>query len=528
MPSVALIVRCFNEERHIGRLLTGALQQTRPPDEIIVVDSGSTDHTVTIASAFDVTLVTISPEEFSFGRALNRGVCAAADHDLCVFASAHVYPVYDTWLEHLVGALHSPDVVLAYGRQQAPPGARFSEARLLHHWFPADSAPRQNHPFCNNANAAVRRAVWEELPYDEELTGLEDLDWAKRAMDRGHAISYVAEAPVVHVHDESVATIVNRYRREAVAHKQIFSEQGMTVRRSDAAGRVQRVGRSAGGRRGGEPSGTPGRHRAVPGGSVLWDAARIQPDGSGSRCTPPPVLLSGGPRPTVRRSGGRSDHRVRRVRSPVKPIDISMLLTADLPIWPSSPGLAISPLASIRRGDEANVSALSMDVHSGTHVDAPRHFVADGRELEEMGLTPFVGTAEVVDVSHAEVIDADVLGAVVPEAAQRILLRTRNSRIEGFRRGGFRADYAALTPGGAAWLADRGTLLVGIDYLSVQLYDDPPDAHTALLGADVCLLEGLVLNHVSAGRYLLACLPLRLDGVEAAPARAILLPEMAP
>ena len=212
----------------------------------------------------------------------------------------------------------------------------------------------------------------------------------------------------------------------------------------------------------------------------------------------------------------------------MKPIDISMPLTADLPIWPSSPGLTICRLASIQHGDEANVSALSMDVHSGTHVDAPRHFVADGRELEEMGLTPFVGTAEVVDVSHAEVIDADVLGAVVPEAAQRILLRTRNSRIEGFRRGGFRPDYAALTPGGAAWLADRGTLLVGIDYLSVQLYDDPPDAHTALLGADVCLLEGLVLNHVSAGRYLLACLPLRLDGVEAAPARAILLPGMAP
>jgi rhamnosyltransferase len=229
MPSVALIIRCFNEERHIARLLTGALRQTRPPDEIIVVDSGSTDQTVRIASAFDVTVVKISPEEFSFGRALNRGVGAAAGYDVCVFASAHVYPVYDTWLEHLVGALHSPDVALAYGRQQTPPGGRFSEARLLHRWFPVDSAPRQDHPFCNNANAAVRRAVWEELPYDEELTGLEDLDWAKRAMERGHAISYVAEAPVVHVHDESLATIVNRYRREAVAHKQIFSEQGMSV-----------------------------------------------------------------------------------------------------------------------------------------------------------------------------------------------------------------------------------------------------------------------------------------------------------
>jgi glycosyltransferase involved in cell wall biosynthesis len=229
MPSVALIVRCFNEERHIGRLLTGALRQTRPPDEIIVVDSGSTDRTLTIASGFDVRLITISPDEFSFGRALNRGMSAAAGCDLCVLASAHVYPVYDTWLEHLAGALHAPDVALAYGRQQTPPSGRFSEARLLHRWFPADSAPRQNHPFCNNANAAVRRAVWEELPYDEELTGLEDLDWAKRAMGRGHAISYVAEAPVVHVHDESFAAIVNRYRREAIAHKQIFAEQRMTV-----------------------------------------------------------------------------------------------------------------------------------------------------------------------------------------------------------------------------------------------------------------------------------------------------------
>ena len=166
-----------------------------------------------------------------------------------------------------------------------------------------------------------------------------------------------------------------------------------------------------------------------------------------------------------------------------------------------------------------------MDVHTGTHVDAPRHFLVGGCELEEMELTPFVGTADVVDVSHAEVIDAEVLRSRVPEAAERILLRTRNSRIEGFRSGGFRPDYAALTPDGAAWLAGRGTLLVGIDYLSVQLYDDPPDAHTTLLGAGVCLLEGVVLNHVPAGRYLLACLSLRLDGVEAAPARAILLPQ---
>jgi rhamnosyltransferase len=229
LSSVALIIRCFNEEEHIGRLLTGAMRQSRPPQEIIVVDSGSTDATLSIAAAFDVTIVSISPDEFSFGRALNLGLEAADGHEICVFASAHVYPVYDTWLDHLVAAFDRPDVALAYGRQQTPPRGRYSESRLLRHWFPQTSSARQSHPFCNNANAAVRREVWQQLRYDEDLTGLEDLDWAKRAMTRGMSISYVAEAPVVHIHNESFAQIVNRYRREAVAHKQIYSEQRMGV-----------------------------------------------------------------------------------------------------------------------------------------------------------------------------------------------------------------------------------------------------------------------------------------------------------
>ncbi len=229
VASVALVIRCFNEEEHIGRLLTGVARQTRPPDEVIVVDSGSTDATLAIASAFDVTAVSISPEDFSFGRALNRGLEAARGHDICLCASAHVYPVYDTWVEHMVAPFERPEVALTYGRQQTPPRGRYSEARLLGQWFPTTSTSRQGHPFCNNANAAIRRRVWADLPYDEDLTGLEDLDWAKRAMERGHWISYVAEAPVVHVHNERASQIVNRYRREAVAHKQIYSEQGMGV-----------------------------------------------------------------------------------------------------------------------------------------------------------------------------------------------------------------------------------------------------------------------------------------------------------
>lgn len=94
-------------------------------------------------------------------------------------------------------------------------------------WFPEQSARRQRHPFCNNANAAVRRSVWERHQYDEQLTGLEDLDWAKHAMEIGHSISYVAEAPVIHVHDESFRQIFNRYHREAIAHKDIYNDQEM-------------------------------------------------------------------------------------------------------------------------------------------------------------------------------------------------------------------------------------------------------------------------------------------------------------
>jgi rhamnosyltransferase len=226
VQSVSLVIRCFNEEAHIGRLLTGALSQTYPPEDIVVVDSGSTDETLSIVSTFDVQIVPIAPELFSFGHALNVGI-AASTAEIAIFASAHVYPVYDNWIEQLIAPFEDERVALTYGRQQTPPGGRFSEQRLFSQWFPAQSARRQHHPFCNNANAAIRRSAWEQRPYDEQLTGLEDLDWAKHAMDAGHSIAYVAEAPVVHVHEESFKQVVNRYRREAIAHKDIYNDQEM-------------------------------------------------------------------------------------------------------------------------------------------------------------------------------------------------------------------------------------------------------------------------------------------------------------
>src|SRR5438105_1761093 len=192
MPKVSIVVRCYNEEAHIGRLLSGILQQTIKDFEIILVDSGSTDATLSIARQYPVHILHITPREFSFGRSLNKG-CAAAEGDLLVFASAHVYPLYEDWLEKLIYPLEQCEAVaLSYGGQRGNEATKYSEHQVFAHWFPPEPNDDQDHPFCNNANAAVRRSVWERFPYDEQLTGLEDLDWAKRVMRAGYKIAYAA------------------------------------------------------------------------------------------------------------------------------------------------------------------------------------------------------------------------------------------------------------------------------------------------------------------------------------------------
>lgn len=227
VPRVSIIIRCYNEERHIGRLLAGILAQTVEDYEIIVVDSGSTDATLSIASRFPVRIEHIASEAFSFGRALNMG-CSVARGKYLVFASAHVYPVYRDWLEQLLAPFADPRVVLSYGKQRGDHRTKFSERQVFARWFPEQSTLDQSHPFCNNANAAIRRERWEQEPYDEDLTGLEDLDWARRVKEKGYKIAYVAEAEVKHVHEETWARIFNRYRREATAFKQIFPEEHFT------------------------------------------------------------------------------------------------------------------------------------------------------------------------------------------------------------------------------------------------------------------------------------------------------------
>jgi glycosyltransferase involved in cell wall biosynthesis len=223
-PTCSIVIRAYNEEKHIGRLLTGIAEQSLKSIQTILVDSGSTDGTVQIAQEFPVEVVHIRPEEFSFGRSLNLGI-ERARADVVVMASAHVYPVYPDWLEKLIHPFESGQVALAYGKQRGVDVSHFSEQQLFRQWFPEQSQNRQAHPFCNNANAAIRRDLWETHPYDENIPALEDLAWAKWAHEQGLLISYVSEAEVIHIHQETWQGIRNRYRREGMAFKQIYPHE---------------------------------------------------------------------------------------------------------------------------------------------------------------------------------------------------------------------------------------------------------------------------------------------------------------
>ena len=223
----SIVIRSYNEEKYIERLLLGIRAQSLEPHEVILVDSGSTDRTVDIALEHGVKLISIDKREFTFGRALNVG-CAAATGDILVFASAHVYPSYSNWLETLVEPFCDERVVLSYGKQRGNRVSRFSERQIFSKWFPNGSVCPQRSYFCNNANCAVRRSAWEALAYDETLTGLEDLAWAREAQARGGWIAYQSEAEIIHVHEESWEKIENRYRREAIAMRTIDSHASFT------------------------------------------------------------------------------------------------------------------------------------------------------------------------------------------------------------------------------------------------------------------------------------------------------------
>ena len=205
-------------------------------------------------------------------------------------------------------------------------------------------------------------------------------------------------------------------------------------------------------------------------------------------------------------------------------IDVSVPLRAEMPVWPGSVGYRRESLMSIADGDPVNVSALHVEVHTGTHIDAPLHFVPGGEATDAIPLDVLVGPAWVVRLDDVDTITAAELEAAeVPFDCTRLLLRTRNSDVRWFAEGvPFREDYAALAEDGAQWIVERGIEVVGIDYLSIQKFTDGPEVHQILLTNRVVIVEGLHLDHVQPGSYEMICLPLLAPGCEGVPARVVL------
>jgi arylformamidase len=202
--------------------------------------------------------------------------------------------------------------------------------------------------------------------------------------------------------------------------------------------------------------------------------------------------------------------------------DVSVPLSAALPAWPGDPAIEIHEWRTLANGDGANVSVVHFGAHSGTHVDAPAHFIEGAKKVESLELEALIGEAEVIEVPEdCRVIDEEMIST----NSARVLFKTRNSSFWTGDLADFRTDFTYLSLAAAEKLARQGVKLVGIDYLSIEQFgSENHETHRALLSREVVILEGLNLTEVPAGKYELICLPLRLRGQlgDGAPARAVL------
>jgi arylformamidase len=204
--------------------------------------------------------------------------------------------------------------------------------------------------------------------------------------------------------------------------------------------------------------------------------------------------------------------------------DISIPISQTMPTYLGDPAVSIAPVSRIAKGDAANVSRLSLGSHTGTHVDPPLHFIAGGKTIDQLDLNVLCGPARVVDMTHVErtITARDLEHTRLPKRATRLLFQTRNSML--WARAGFQRNFIALAWDAARWLVARGVKLIGIDYLSVEAFGAREHrVHRTLLGAGIVIVEGLNLCMIAPGNYTLVCLPLKIQGGDGAPARAILM-----
>lgn len=204
--------------------------------------------------------------------------------------------------------------------------------------------------------------------------------------------------------------------------------------------------------------------------------------------------------------------------------DITLTVSPDLPTWPGEPSVVLERVNKIEEGANANVSRIDMSVHTGTHVDAPYHFLQEGIGVDKLLLKTLSGRAYVLHLPDVDVITAEILkDSSIPPRTRRVLVRTRNSEYWARQETEFQTNFVGLSADGAEYLVGRGVKLVGVDYLSVAPYKESRPTHEILLKAGVVIVEGLDLSQVSQGRYSFYCLPLKLAGSDGAPARAILI-----
>ena len=204
--------------------------------------------------------------------------------------------------------------------------------------------------------------------------------------------------------------------------------------------------------------------------------------------------------------------------------DISLTLSESIPIWPGDKGAEFKQFLEVCKGEVANVTAIKMSAHTGTHVDAPCHFLKDGYSVEKLPLEVLIGKAVVVEALDVKLITKEVLENVnIPPNTERLLIKTQNSEQWASGATEFIEDYVAISADGAEYLVDQGVKLIGVDYLSVAPFDRLVDTHRILLKAEVVILEGVNLTEVSPGTYTLYCLPIKIAGSDGAPARAILV-----
>jgi glycosyltransferase involved in cell wall biosynthesis len=218
--SISVIIRTKNESRYLGRVLQRLKeQQYEGPVEIILVDSGSIDNTVSIAAGFGCRIIEMKAGTFSFGRALNLGI-KEAKGDIIINLSGHSVPVNTDYFNLMAQPFVDDKVAATFGRDIPWPEACPSQARdILNHF--SEVGPDGNK--FSNANAALRRQVWQAVPFDEQLSACEDVLWARSVMGKGYKITYVGKATVFHSHTSSLRYIFNRYLKERKSMKKLVN-----------------------------------------------------------------------------------------------------------------------------------------------------------------------------------------------------------------------------------------------------------------------------------------------------------------